>query len=52
MLDHDVNALFVRDLANFFGNLLLVVIDAVIRAERSRLCRALVSSPAVVITRQ
>src|SRR4029077_1178318 len=30
VLDHDVFSLFVRDLADFFGNLLLVVMDAVV----------------------
>ena len=37
VLDHDVDAFFVGDLADFFGNLLLVVIDAVIGAERAAL---------------
>src|ERR1035438_329666 len=33
VLNHDVYALFVRNLANFFGYLLLVVVDAVVGAQ-------------------
>jgi hypothetical protein len=35
VLDHDVDAFFVCDLSDFFGNLLLVVVDAVVGAERA-----------------
>ena len=33
MLDHDVNAFFIRDLAHFLGDLLLIMVDAEICAE-------------------
>src|SRR5271155_4500146 len=33
VLDYDVNALLIRDLAHFLGNLLLIVVDAVVRAQ-------------------
>ena len=51
MFHDDIHAFFIRDLADFFGNFLLVVIDAVIRAERRGLS-SFSSSPAVVMTRQ
>jgi hypothetical protein len=35
VLDYDVDAFFVGDLADFFGNLLLIVVDAVVGAKRA-----------------
>src|ERR1700733_5032326 len=37
VLDHNVHAFFVRNLSNLLGNLLLVMIDAEVRAERASL---------------
>ena len=51
VLDDDVDAFFVGDLADFVGNLLFVMVDPVIGAESAAFA-SFISLPAVVITRQ